>query len=539
MKRFRRLVRQVLIGLITSALVLTGGLASTASDAWTPTASDVGANYESFLEAQKNGFHNLLIGEVDSLSNSFGNYRTGNWQQKQTPENYKECFDPGPRFDCGSGTSGRYVGSAVLPVCGEVIESCIEKVWIYESGQQPQEATFSRSLEGQRTKGYPSEGIPRGSTPSVWKSTKQHSAGDEYTANANVSFGIYKGEVYIESLTFTVVPTQEISYPGAAPAKYEVCTGPYRVDEVGDCGMGMNFTTNCVYGQTEICGTRKEFSENTRVGIQLKLHNSITGWFHGRVQRPDLQVTQINSQYNRVKVDAAPVKVSRFFTQSRPDLGDKNPTQVIGNIGYGGSYTIVGSTMPDAFNVLRNYRNRAQDTAAGVSTIWSVSTMAAQQAAQNGSQCLADRTRILGIVTTNATAYSGGAPVFRRGFLSYEVAGMHYLPGGTELAQGSYDLVMRSDVARCLYGFANAPISATVSVVNNKGQKTTATTIVSEKNGWLKMAAYGFSYSNKTIRVKVTKAKPTTITCVSNVDSTKTKKVKAINPKCPKGFKKK
>jgi hypothetical protein len=98
---------------------------------------------------------------------------------------------------------------------------------------------------------------------------------------------------------------------------------------------------------------------------------------------------------------------------------------------------------------------------------------------------------------------------------------------------------MRSDVARCLYGFANAPISATVSVVNNKGQKSTATTIVSERNGWLKMAAYGFTYSNKTIRVKVTKAKPTTITCVSRADATKTKKVKAINPKCPKGFRQK
>jgi hypothetical protein len=78
-------------------------------------------------------------------------------------------------------------------------------------------------------------------------------------------------------------------------------------------------------------------------------------------------------------------------------------------------------------------------------------------------------------------------------------------------------------------------LSATISVVGD-GDKTIATTVVSEKNGWLKLAAYGFTFSKKTIRVKVTKAKATTITCVANSDSAKTKKIKGINPKCPKGF---
>jgi len=490
-------------------LVLSGGLASNATDAWVPPTLDSEGSVEDSIKQIKKGFHNLLIGEVDSLNHSFGNYRTGTWMQKQTKNNYKACFDPGPKFDCYSNTPGFYVGSAVLPVCGKVIESCIEKVWIYEAGEEPKEATFERNLVGQTTAGYPDKGIPRGSTPSIWKADKAHSGGNEYTAGANVAFGIDRGRLFIESLTFSVVPTEEIPYPGAEPASYEVCSGPYRdTGEVGDCGGGMSFTTYCVYGQTEICGNRKEFSENTRVGVQLKLHNSITGWFHGRVQRPDLQVTRINDKYNRVRVDAAPVEVSRFFAQSRPDLGDKNPLDVIQNIGYGGSYTIVGSTMPDAFRILSNYRKRAKDTAAGISTIWSVSTMADYLASQNGSRCLADRSRILGIVTTNATAYSGAAPIFKDGFLNYEVAGMHYLPGGTELSRGSYDLVMRSEVARCLYGLANVPLSATVSVVNDKGKKSFATTVVGEKNGWLKLGAYGFTFSKKTIKVKVVKAKP-------------------------------
>jgi hypothetical protein len=116
---------------------------------------------------------------------------------------------------------------------------------------------------------------------------------------------------------------------------------------------------------------------------------------------------------------------------------------------------------------------------------------------------------------------------------------MHYLPGGTELNLGTYNLIMRSDVARCLYGFSQAPLSATISVLNEQGTKTTATSVVSEKNGWLKLAAYGFSFSKKTIRAKITKAKPTRIACVSVADESKVRNIRAINPKCPKGFRQK
>ena len=104
--------------------------------------------------------------------------------------------------------------------------------------------------------------------------------------------------------------------------------------------------------------------------------------------------------------------------------------------------------------------------------------------------------------------YDGGVPKFSGGFLNYKVAGLHYAPGGEELNLGVYDMVMRSETARCLYGFSKAPLSATVSVLNEKGTKTLATTVVKEtKDGWLKLAAYGFTFSKKTIKVKITKKK--------------------------------
>jgi hypothetical protein len=140
-------------------------------------------------------------------------------------------------------------------------------------------------------------------------------------------------------------------------------------------------------------------------------------------------------------------------------------------------------------------------------------------------------------------------------------------------------LLMRSDVARCVYGFSSAPIKASLSIVNNGASQKIATESLGEKNGWVFLSAGGFTFSDPTIRVKLTQdpppqptptatptpsptasatptptptpspvatqaaasskvtqsSKKTTITCAK---SGKIKKVTAVKPKCPTGFKK-
>ena len=79
---------------------------------------------------------------------------------------------------------------------------------------------------------------------------------------------------------------------------------------------------------------------------------------------------------------------------------------------------------------------------------------------------------------------------------------------------------------------------------------------MSEKDGWLKMKAAGFTFSEKQIKVKITQEpsatstpapaasatpaavtkKKSTITCVKGK---LTKKISAVSPKCPTGFKRK
>ncbi len=161
---------------------------------------------------------------------------------------------------------------------------------------------------------------------------------------------------------------------------------------------------------------------------------------------------------------------------------------------------------------------------------------------------MSQKGKVLGIVSTNATAFESTAPKFSDGQLAYKVSGLHFQPDKKTENLGTYDLVINSEVARCLYGFTKAPISASVSITGGADQKI-ATTVVGEKNGWLKLAAYGFTYSEKVLSVKLSQeapaatpsstskpsvAKKTTITCVKGKT---TKKVTAVAPKCPSGFK--
>ena len=167
-------------------------------------------------------------------------------------------------------------------------------------------------------------------------------------------------------------------------------------------------------------------------------------------------------------------------------------------------------------------------------------------AGENGSkvtQCLRQTNSLAGVVTTNATMYLDGPPTYipSQGTLDYKVASTHFEPDGKTVFKGTYDLVMSSKVARCIYGFTAAPINATISVTSESGEPNIATTIVSEKNGWLSLGAYNFTFSNPTVTVKLTqvavapaKTTPKKITCVKG----KTTKV-VTTAACPAGYKKK
>jgi hypothetical protein len=285
---------------------------------------------------------------------------------------------------------------------------------------------------------------------------------------------------------------------------------------------GLNF------GGTSVGGTEGFFQVNDRVAyavrfdpelemqISLKIPSSVGGWFHSRLTNPSLNMKRISANVNELVLAGAAAEVpitnhfvDPFLPENRklyesifgPWDEDRGNFQSIRRSGGGGG---ASGTLWDPNNGLDLFDvwfPTFEKKAKGSLSAWSVARMPTQRLGNN--RCMNRTDRIQGLINTNAMVYQSLVPEYRRGFLNYQVAGVHMNMDG-EVFKGQYDLIMRSDAARCLYGFSKAPVSGTVTVLDAKGQTEVSTTTLGEKNGWLRLSAKNFTFSKKTIRLKLT-----------------------------------
>jgi hypothetical protein len=179
---------------------------------------------------------------------------------------------------------------------------------------------------------------------------------------------------------------------------------------------------------------------------------------------------------------------------------------------------------------VKYFSGALKDTATAATNIWSFDT---RPPASLG-KCFNDPTKVLGVVATNALTYSLD-PVFSTGGrINYSVSSLHFDVDGMTPNYGYYRMQLNSSVARCYYGFTNAPVMATISVLDVDGNSKTSTTSFREANGSLYFTAADFTYSAPTVRIVLTQ--PKTITCVKVSNKKVLKKVTGTSPKCPAGY---
>ena len=339
-----------------------------------------------------------------------------------------------------------------------------------------------------------------------------------------------------------------------------VGTGSYQVD--------FNDESVAESNKNEI-GWAADFGDSTQLRIALRLPKSMGGWFQSRLSDPAITVSNFSQDTNLVTVSGGPVTIPA--TEGAIDLRSKDAESQVrstfgqqawdswtqnGPNGFRGIWTWT-TWRPDAgVEAFNKWRDIVGDRATGSSNVWTISHV------DSSSPCMNENSSLQGLVNTNSLVYQPSVPSFEDGFLKYRVAGQHFDWRG-EVFQGTYTFIMRSSVARCLYGFRDAPISGTVSVTSNAGDEQVAYTNVSERDGWLKLVAQGFTFSNPVISAKLTQepepvpspkpeeSKPAfpqaspsptppltkhTITCIKGKSI---KKVTGIKPKCPTGYKKK
>jgi len=445
------------------------------------------------------------------------------------------------------------LGWLLMPVCtNPAQDNCVAALSIGDSKSSAVPATFVGQAPGPTVSADRNYGLPEGSTNGLWTSpTKNADGTNTYATQVMVQLNFNSST---KKFTFSNVNVDVLPY-SLTSGNYITQVFNQGIDSNGHQYVGGLFyngpvkNQNCAWTGPGVCGAIQDFNPGTFVELQLRLSNQIGGWFQGRMENPSMSVSSFDSVNNLVKVGALSTQVAGLrVVAASSDPGIlaatsgmyKNATGAANDVGVWWD-----ANQPQAILAVDDLRTTAKNTATAMLNLWGFGTV---PTAGITNSCLANTSQILGIVTTNSMAYDGGVPTYTNGFLEYKVAGMHYMPDGVTPVQGTYDMVMADSVARCLYGFSNAPISGTVSVSeDSSGVQSVATTSVNDAGGWIHLAAYNFHFSDPVIKAKLSQIAPvviaapaskTTITCMNIKNKKLIKKITAVKPVCPAGYKK-
>jgi len=461
-----------------------------------------------------------------------------------------------------------------LPPCIAPIKTnCISSVYAIDGAGKKTEGAFVKYTTPDYKYDYPASEInnlPQGrSQGGIWQIPGvTHSGGNDFyfastllngwlqkSAGVQVSTEIFE----FNTMESAINPVKEITgdFQQATPLD---SSNPSRDgSKSGGVGASINLPAAeknaCVMMGGGICYSAQEFPKEFRFGMKVVLGRAMHGWFHGRIFQPVINV-QSDGSGQVITFEALPVQVPTLYERvNTSEISADFRSYLSGNrvFSEGSSYFMPGNSGNEAIEMAGFWLPLVKDKATTSRTYWNVRTLEGNQDS-DVSRCSTDSNKLVGVVTTNSLVYSAGPPTYNKaeGSLDYKLLSPHFTASGEE-AIGTYDLVLRSDVARCIYGFSRAPIQAVVSIVSAEGENKVATTLIREKDGWLTLSANGFTFSSPTIRVKLSQtateteilapavpakvsAKKTTITCSKGKLS---KKISGVKPKCPAGFKKK
>jgi hypothetical protein len=511
----------------------------------------------------------------DARSVSVGNWRNFFYPNAYLPLSYL------PNVNAVTLEQRRIFGS-VLPPCDGKQSACISEVH-YQIGNgewfkatptsdQTQRDVYMGSMmpngewELLETKLFPedvSKNLPQGDAARLWVFPQApHGGGDAYQISAQLSGGYSSNGIYSPDVfNLQIIPQKRI----------------YGVTSRDCPSTSMHYQTKR-FDPVGLCVTNFDFPANINFRVKINLGsflNSINGWFDSRIKELGID---IDKQQRSLTIEGKPLTVPTASSreiryEELASLGLSQIPQSIqdaqtrANTGTAGAEQL---NTPLALERFLKLGNNIFPKALGENTIWQVSSLT--QTTDN-AKCL-DKGNVNGIVSTNATVYDSAAPKWNEedSSLSFRVGAAHHKSNG-EVFQGYYALTMNQATANCYWGNSFNNAKATVSVIGQAGEQNVSTSSFTTSNGWVNFIASGFTFSVPTIKVKyvaqreaapvpaptptpvVTEAPPTievaapvavkkpnpiaarkiTITCVKGKA---VKKVTAVKPVCPKGYKK-
>ena len=465
--------------------------------------------------------------------------------------------------------------TSIFTKCADASDTdCIDSVGIKNEDGSINSATFQRNwVSGKVFEGDKSRHLPAGYGPSTWTVTNSKGEVETYALSVGVTGGANtqgaSKKMDFDSFFSAIQPIKEI-----AGANYmaPVATVFHRADGDSPAWNTTFVESGCQIAESGKCGYRLPWDLEKTLVLKVRLSQPVQGWLHGRMKDANISMTTAADSSQVVEIAAKPLSIPSVYGWVKwTDLPQK--VKDLYPIGTGGaarvaedftttdlsSRTLLAKSNvsgDEAISEMNLWLPMLNDKAAAMRTFWVAQTIRGELPFDS-QKCVSGK-GFTGVIGTNAVVYSDGPPKFDQTeqSLNYTVGASH-LDSKGELFKGYYQLNLRSDVARCLYGFGSAPIQGKIEVSSSDGTASLATTVINERDGWLKMTAAGFTFSTPKIKVKLSQeapvatpspaatptpiaapaaAKKTSITCVKGKT---TKKVTAVKPKCPSGYKKK
>ena len=468
---------------------------------------------------------------------------------------------------------------AVLPPCVTAEQlDCIQSITAKLPDGTTSEGTVVRKWNTSYVyQGDPELGIPEGGPQTTWKIPGSNPGGSEEYAltaiiNGRTNLRINGELTRFEGGAFQVnlKPIREVTGNYTEPSYWIGARGLGR-------GVFQNTVSNdkgCVIAEAGRCALAASFDLNTQFTLKVRLSSQSNKWLHGRLYDPAVTVDDLAGNAKLLTVSANPLQVPMVagwvrwrdlpaaiqakYPQGAGGTGARNDDFTTSDLANRILRVGMRAAGQEALDDFKLWNPLLADKPMAMRTIWSIKSIGNFD--PSIQRC--NKKGLSGLVTTNAAVYSDGPPSFDKESqsLNYTVGAPHY-DTANKVFNGTYSLIMNAEVARCIYGFGTAPISAKIEIASEDGSPSVAVTTLNQKDGWLRLSANGFHYSTPQIKVKLSEEKPVvvaapsptptvntpltsgqaaakllkTITCVKGKQ---VKKMTAIKPSCPKGYKK-
>ena len=376
---------------------------------------------------------------------------------------------------------------ALMPPCKSLTEvDCIESIYAVAPGSPARiKGVYKESIPEKVVHQYqpsPDNGLPQGSVSGVWEIPNiKHGGG----STNFVAIGSRVGSLKREGSRWIAQP------PGSDPwgsgdfraaiypvnivrdARYKANVSRIMQQPNGSNSMAIDHPSQlpfdvCAIVGDGVCAMRQAFPENIKFGMVIRFSKVINGWMHGRIDSPEIDY-ELTTYGTRVDMKGQSTRVPILAGWASPsDFSETERKQnsYLNNANGGSSFP--GASGNYSMDQLNLWARVLKDKAVANPTQWIFYNLP-ERDIEAASTCIKSSKTLAGFVTTNSTTYTATPPIYNEqtGTLDYKVASPHFLADG-KVFQGKYNLYIDSKVARCIYKFSNAPISASVSITSSR-----------------------------------------------------------------------